>query len=447
MRFTAGTERPATPEDTRRGFPSGPLESRGGNELMQWIRQIGRFAELFLILSLLLALTGCPYHRKCPACPDPTLTAPAPLLTCGSDAETIDSMLFEPTGPGFPNANSDTDAPEVLFLSGGGSWGAWGAGVLYGWAENTANPRPKFEIVTGSSTGALLGVFAILGGPTLGPMDQKMKDVYTTSTNADIFKRRSVFAIPFSNSINTLAPLRALVKATFPPSVIDEVGAIYENEGRQLWVGTTNLDTGQFCRWNLSAIAAKKKYDQFIDLLIASCANPVVFNPVMIDGAMHADGGVRNQIYPEIVDELVTSYSAARSGRPSTPDAPTAYAVVNGQLAVRRQCIDDHILPIALRSSQILMTDALNGDLWETQGRFNPPPPSPTPNPQWKLLVSRVPEEYPLWPDPDVFDPAQMSELFDLGREAGKDFTHWHTGVPTPGPSPTKCIPPMLPGP
>ena len=41
-----------------------------------------------------------------------------------------------------------------LMLSGGGSYGAWGSGFLNGWAHNAAQERPRFDLVTGSSTGA-----------------------------------------------------------------------------------------------------------------------------------------------------------------------------------------------------------------------------------------------------------------------------------------------------
>src|SRR5437868_1533372 len=53
---------------------------------------------------------------------------------------------------------------DMLILSGGGSHGAWGAGVLRGWRDNPDNPRPKkFQVVTGVSTGALLATYAFLG--------------------------------------------------------------------------------------------------------------------------------------------------------------------------------------------------------------------------------------------------------------------------------------------
>jgi hypothetical protein len=211
---------------------------------------------------------------------------------------------------------SGTDAPEMLVLSAGGSWGAWGAGVLYGWAQS--GTRPQFEVITGSSTGALLGVFAILAGPCLTPgaccvtaMDDKMKRVYTTVKDDDIYKQRSPLCMPLSNSINTLGPLRQLARNTCTPAVVQQVGQIYTTTGRQLWVGTTNLDTGEFCTWNLSRIALLGQYSRFIDLLIASSANPGIFDAVYIDGALHADGGVCHQIHGAWVEGAVNACADA----------------------------------------------------------------------------------------------------------------------------------------
>jgi hypothetical protein len=50
---------------------------------------------------------------------------------------------------------------DVLAVSGGGSNGAYGAGILVGWTKT--GDRPEFDIVTGVSTGALTAPFAFLG--------------------------------------------------------------------------------------------------------------------------------------------------------------------------------------------------------------------------------------------------------------------------------------------
>ena len=60
-------------------------------------------------------------------------------------------------------ANQGKLEPEANFLalSGGGGDGAFGAGILCGWTA--AGTRPRFKLVTGISTGALIAPFAFLG--------------------------------------------------------------------------------------------------------------------------------------------------------------------------------------------------------------------------------------------------------------------------------------------
>src|SRR5688572_15037667 len=54
---------------------------------------------------------------------------------------------------------------DLLVVSGGGDWGAFGAGVLKGWGKVPAGAtaRPAFDAVTGVSAGALIAPFAFLG--------------------------------------------------------------------------------------------------------------------------------------------------------------------------------------------------------------------------------------------------------------------------------------------
>lgn len=54
---------------------------------------------------------------------------------------------------------------EVLMLSSGGQFGAFGVGVLQGWSEvqDPSFQRPEFDLVTGVSTGALIAPFSLLG--------------------------------------------------------------------------------------------------------------------------------------------------------------------------------------------------------------------------------------------------------------------------------------------
>ncbi|HEX4795811.1 MAG TPA: patatin-like phospholipase family protein, partial [Humisphaera sp.] len=54
---------------------------------------------------------------------------------------------------------------DFLIISGGGDWGAFGAGFLKGWRKlqpDSALAQPDFAAVTGVSTGALIAPFAFL---------------------------------------------------------------------------------------------------------------------------------------------------------------------------------------------------------------------------------------------------------------------------------------------
>ena len=57
-------------------------------------------------------------------------------------------------------------ALDILIISGGGDWGAFGAGFLQGWQQAPAQhplAKPEFDAVTGVSTGTLIAPFAFLG--------------------------------------------------------------------------------------------------------------------------------------------------------------------------------------------------------------------------------------------------------------------------------------------
>ena len=85
-------------------------------------------------------------------------------------------------------ANHGKLEPETNFLalSGGGGDGAFGAGILCGWTA--AGTRPRFKLVTGISTGALIAPFAFLGPE----YDAKLKAAYTTISDKDIYAAPSL---------------------------------------------------------------------------------------------------------------------------------------------------------------------------------------------------------------------------------------------------------------
>ena len=184
---------------------------------------------------------------------------------------------------------------NYLTISGGGANGAFGAGLLAGWTA--AGTRPEFSMVTGISTGALSAPFAFLG-PNY---DDQLKAVYTTTSTAQIARKRNVIAAAFTDSMVDTAPLREMIRSYIDSDIIEAIAREHAR-GRRLYIGTVNLDASRSVIWSIGAIAASdypRKEELIRDVLQASASIPVAFPPVVIpvevDGRtfdeMHVDGG------------------------------------------------------------------------------------------------------------------------------------------------------------
>lgn len=370
-------------------------------------------------------LGGCEIVRpNCPACSSPTPFA----SSCPYRESSVD---------GFAD-------PELLFLSGGGSHGAWGAGVLHQWKN-----RPVFDVVTGVSTGALQAPLVFLDSTSA---DAKLKKLYTESENDDIYTNKLWFA--FSNSIQSREPLKELIDSNLPDTEIDLIAA---KTGRELWVGTVNMDTSEFCPWNLSTIASKAKaatgtpkgdcfYDLFRDVIWAASGAPVVAPPVAIDGgycedigktppptkngALHVDGGVRLRVFGD-------RFFTPGNGITGTT---TAYVVMNGKLALHEQCVVNSFIPITMRTLEIQLSEGVFGNLHYMMSRPGPP---------LNLRLSRIPNDTCLPWGNGEFDPVKMTELFDAGAKwvapPDNSPTDWETTVPDDRavPWPPNCESPL----
>lgn len=189
---------------------------------------------------------------------------------------------------------------NALTISGGGSRGAYSAGVLAGWSKT--GERPEFDVVTGISTGALIATFAFLG-----PDYDDELWYYTRVSNEDIFTPRSRLAVLTDESFLDTTPLRLHFEELITDDVLKAVAREYEL-GRRLFIGTTNLDSGTFTIWDMGSIASSdhpERRQRYVDVILASAAFPVAFPPVHIpvetdEGTyyqMHVDGGLRENVF------------------------------------------------------------------------------------------------------------------------------------------------------
>ena len=310
---------------------------------------------------------------------------------------------------------------NYLAISGGGPQGAFGAGLLVGWTE--AGTRPEFTMVTGISTGALSAPFAFLGPA----YDAQLKEIYTRYSTDDLLKKRNILTAITGDSAVSTKPLRALVAKYFNKQVIDALAAEFR-KGRQLFIGTTDLDADRPVIWNITRIAASgdpKAAELIHKVLIASAAIPVVFPPVIIeveaDGKrfdeMHADGGTSTQIflYPVGLDWDLVSEKLEVKGEPHV------YLIRNARLEPVRKAMRQRVFPIADRSITSLIRTQGIGDMYRVY-----------------LAAERDGIDYHLAYVPDdfdekakeMFDPEYMRKLFDVGYRMAKAGFPWKKAPP-----------------
>jgi len=189
---------------------------------------------------------------------------------------------------------------KILTISGGGSHGAYGAGVLDGWYHS--GNMPKFDVVTGISTGSIIASFVFLGSDKI----DSIAKIYTSIETSDIY-HYNFFKIFGGSSISSTTPLKNMIKKEITQELLDEIAKEYK-KGRRLYVGTTNIDTGHLVVWDMTAIAAsshKNRLQLYRDIIYASSAMPGVFDPQYFEVEyggekyyqLHIDGGMNSYVF------------------------------------------------------------------------------------------------------------------------------------------------------
>jgi predicted acylesterase/phospholipase RssA len=315
---------------------------------------------------------------------------------------------------------------HALVLSGGGSNGAFGAGYLSGWTR--AGTRPTFKLVTGISTGALIAPFAFLGSD----YDAKLEEVFTTTTNEDIYVFRSPFTVLKKDSFTRTDPLVLKLEEVIDDEILQAIASEHRR-GRRLFVGTTNLDAQRLVVWNMGAIAASGRpgaIDLFRKVMLASASIPVAFPPVYIevevDGQrydeMHVDGGVIAEFF--LWGAMVDIADAARELQvdPSQRSPASIYIIRNSQIDAEPAQVEPKLIDIASRSMITVLKAVAMGDLirvWALAERddvdFN--------------YIGIPPEHAEA--DVSTFDPGDMRRLFELGRAIAISPEPWRKEPPS----------------
>ncbi len=216
-------------------------------------------------------------------------------------------------------AASGGDTPPlypVLLLSGGGQWGAFGAGFLKGLADR--GRLPDFKIVTGVSTGAMQAPFAALANEANDPQDRADQDLIDLATlyqpaSEDKFARRFGDAgFIFQGADASLAPLADEIRNALCPD--NDFGADdcrltrLAKGGAPAFVGFVEARSGALFTANLKEIAESggaPARECVTAAMLASAAVPVEFQQFRTGGRAWYDGGVRRAVFEASVSEMM----------------------------------------------------------------------------------------------------------------------------------------------
>ncbi len=369
----------------------------------------GRIAAL----SALLLLGACgTLSREAFDPATARIATPAALADVRFAASDTDAAMTS-AGPIRARIAADKGDFTVLALSGGGANGAYGAGVLAGWTR--AGQRPRFDVITGVSTGALAAPFAFLGPD----WDARMEAAYTDG-GADQLISFKALAPLRGPSLFSAAPIRRLVEAYVDGAMLQAIAAEHAR-GRRLLVATTNLDSQETTVWDMGAIATRGDADAvklFQDILVASSSIPGVFPPVIIgaDGPagrfseMHADGGVMTPFFT--VPESMLLWTDPGGG----VHRGALYILINGQVGSSFGVTRGSLVGILARSWDAMSKASTRTTLAATVGFAD--------RNGLAVQISEIPDEAQA--EGLNFKADNMRRLFRMGYDRALAGKAWH---------------------
>jgi hypothetical protein len=321
---------------------------------------------------------------------------------------------------------------NLLLISGGGDWGAFGAGFLKGWQQVPPGPMamPSFDVVTGVSTGALIAPFAYLGDP------QSIAEIESLYRHPrkDLYAPRG--AIALLRGASAYARVPGLEQALDTALGMDRIARIAaeHNRGRLLAVNVTDVDTQEMHAWDLvkeSQLAVQSGDVRRIhDILLASAAIPGLFPPREIDGVLYVDGGVTgNILFGGLVsqapsDTLLERWQHKYPG--ALAPAIHYWIILNNEIRWPPEIVNPTLSTLVARSMtastraatlnciRLLMLQAHIEKLRNGA--------------DIEVRLVAVPDGW-IPPKPGAFMPESMNALADLGERMGADPHSWRTSL------------------
>jgi predicted acylesterase/phospholipase RssA len=390
-------------------------------------------AALALVVALLAACTSPPTR---PQRPLPELFAAREADDAARAAE-LDALqqkfltyVEAKVKAGTKGAQRARPTIDLLVVSGGGDWGAFGAGVLKGWGKVKGDlARPQFDVVTGVSTGAMIAPFAFLGDDE---SIERIVRLYRNPKDDWVSSRGLFFFLPNNPSFYALPGLEREMRTALDRPMLERIAAEGKS-GRGLLVNTTNIDFGSMHAWDIvsetTQALASGKVEHVYSILLASAGIPAVFPARDISNNLYVDGAITgNILYGGRTREDDTFPARWRAKYPKLPPPRIRYWVIfNNQLRfppqVTREQWPDIMGRATIMSTQTSTVNSMRHLFAQAEiSRLKY-------GADVEVRVMAVPDAW-VPPSPGTFQADVMNELADLGEQMGADPGKWRTEAP-----------------
>ena len=322
---------------------------------------------------------------------------------------------------------------DILIISGGGDWGAFGAGVLKGWQKVPAQhplAKPEFDAVTGVSTGTLIAPFAFLGDRQ--SIDE-IVDLYRNPQEDWVKPRGFLYFLPDNISFAEVPGLEREIRKHITADLLRRI-AKAGADGRILAVNTTNLDTGTSRVFDLVAEAQRaadsEQVDRIHNIMLASAGIPGVFPFRIIDDELYVDGSVTgNIIYGGRIGEEDSLPALWQKAYPNLPIPKFRFWVIfNNKFRPLPQVTAPNWVAVIRRS---LETSSRAATATAVRHLFAMAEISRLKRKaEVEVRVVSIPADWIL-PVPGVFKKETMNNLADLGEKMGADPASWSDELPS----------------
>ncbi|MGE0768032.1 MAG: patatin-like phospholipase family protein [Hyphomicrobiaceae bacterium] len=311
----------------------------------------------------------------------------------------------------------------ILALSGGGARGAFGAGVLNGWTESGS--RPKFDLVTGVSAGAIIAPFAFLGPA----YDKALEQIWTQYETSELVVAQILPGILGGPALADTTPLAHLIAKYVDRAFLRAIAAEHRR-GRMLMIGTTNLDAERPVYWNMGEIADSRhprRLELFRQIILASAAIPGAFPPVEIDvetegrlvQEMHVDGGTTRDVF--VAPAQLNLSALDRLYR--SPPKRHIYIIMNSKMSPEFEPVKPTAIAIGSRAVSTLIKSHDSGDLFRIRQQAL--------SSGADFYLTSIPSDFGQ-KSSQAFDPVYQRALFERGRALGRAGGGWRGDLPAP---------------